>query len=383
MLIETLSMSERLACRAVGLSRSTHRRLPQSQTPTDPDMDVRAWLRSYATKHPCHGFRRAWAALRHDEGRMINVKKVHRLWCEEGLQRRVHCPRKRAGTSTAPEVISDAPKVVWAIDFQFDSTTDGKAIKIASMVDEHSRESLLHVVERSITAERLIAELEKVFTAAGGPPKVLRMDNGPELVSQALQRFCENKVGLSYIPPGTPWNNGYIESFNNRLRKECLNRNHWTTLFEARVVIGDFKDDHNHRHRHSALGYRTPADYAARCSHTHYPWLARSTKRQTLRSTCRDKSSAAAGIFDTYDPQCSFLGRDHRRSLADQADSRLEWPDQTARHECRRLAEPRAVVTQVIHALAGHYLRAWSTRRVSTRFSRPSVRRRRRVRGRR
>ena len=112
--------------------------------------------------------------------------------------------------------------------------------------------------------------LEKVFTAAGGPPKVLRMDNGPELISQALQRFCENKVGLSYIPPGTPWNNGYIESFNNRLRKECLNRNHWNTLFEARVVIGDFKDEHNHRHRHSALGYRTPAEYAARCSHTHY-----------------------------------------------------------------------------------------------------------------
>ena len=92
--------------------------------------------------------------------------------------------------------------MVWAIDFQFDSTTDGKAIKIASMVDEYTRESLLHGVERSITAERLVAELEKVFTAAGGPPKVLRMDNGPELVSQALQRFCENKVGLSYIPPG-------------------------------------------------------------------------------------------------------------------------------------------------------------------------------------
>lgn len=228
-------------------------------------------MRSYATKHPCHGFRRAWAALRHDEGRQINVKKVHRLWCQEGLQRRVHSPRKRAGTSSVPEVVADAPKVVWALDFQFDSTTDGKAIKIASMVDEHTRESLLHLVERSITGERLVVELEKVFTAAGGPPKVLRMDNGPELVSQALQRFCENKVGMSYIPPGTPWNNGYIESFNNRLRKECLNRNHWKTLFEARVVIGDFKDEHNHRHRHSALGYRTPAEYAARCSHTHYP----------------------------------------------------------------------------------------------------------------
>src|SRR6478672_7017107 len=79
-----------------------------------------------------------------------------------------------------------------------------------------------------------------------------------KLVSQALQRFCEGKVGLSYLPPGSPWDNGYIESFNNRLRKECLNRNHWNSLFEARVVIGDFKHEHNHRHRHSALGYRTP-----------------------------------------------------------------------------------------------------------------------------
>lgn len=75
----------------------------------------------------------------------------------------------------------------------------------------------------------------------------------------------------TYIPPGTPWNNGYIESFNNRLRRECLNRNRWTSLLEARVVVGDFKHDHNHRHRHSALGYLTPAEYSARCSHTHHP----------------------------------------------------------------------------------------------------------------
>jgi transposase InsO family protein len=150
-----------------------------------------------------------------------------------------------------------------ALDFQFDSTVDGKAIKIGSMVDEHTRESLLHLVERSITAERLVAELEMVFAAAGGPPKVLRMDNGPELVSQALQRFCENRVGLVYISPGNPWNNGYIESFNNRLRKECLNRNHWNTLFEARVVIGDFKDEHNHRH--PAFGLGLPNTGPVRC----------------------------------------------------------------------------------------------------------------------
>jgi putative transposase len=114
---------------------------------------------------------------------------------------RVHSPRTRAGVSSIPPVEADAPNVVWAIDFQFDSTIDGKAIKIASMIDEHTRKSLLHVVERSITAERLVIELEDAFAVAGGPPKVLRMDTGPGMVSQALQRFCENKVGLAYIPP--------------------------------------------------------------------------------------------------------------------------------------------------------------------------------------
>jgi transposase InsO family protein len=271
MLKDTLSISERLACKAVGLARATYRRLPAGQTPADPDAEMRGWLRAYATKHPCHGFRRAWAALRYDEGREVNKKKVHRLWREEGLQVKIRSPRKRAGVSSVPPVEADAPNVVWAIDFQFDSTTDGKAIKIASMIDEHTRESLMNIVERSITAERLVTELETAFTVAGGPPKVLRMDNGPELVSHVLQRFCENKTGLVYIPPGCPWVNGYIESFNNRLRKECLNRNHWNTLFEARVVIGDFKHEHNHRHRHSALGYRTPAQYAAACRHTHTP----------------------------------------------------------------------------------------------------------------
>ena len=139
MLTTTLGMSERLACKAVGLARSTHRRLSLSQTLADPDTEMRAWLRSYATKHPCHGFRRAWAALRYDERREVNKKKIHRLWREEGLQVRVRSPRNRAGVSSIPPIAADAPNVVWAIDFQFGSTVDGKAIKIASMIDEHTR----------------------------------------------------------------------------------------------------------------------------------------------------------------------------------------------------------------------------------------------------
>ncbi|MEV6322459.1 DDE-type integrase/transposase/recombinase [Nocardia sp. NPDC051787] len=94
------------------------------------------------------------------------------------------------------------------------------------MLDEHARESLLHLVERSITAEKLMAELEQVFAARGGPPKVLRVDNGTEMISASLHQFCADRAGIVYLPPGTPWNNGFIEPFNRSLRAECLNRTH-------------------------------------------------------------------------------------------------------------------------------------------------------------
>ena len=163
MLTGTMQMSERFACKVVGLSRSVYRRLPLAQTPDDPDADLRAELRRYARKHPRHGFRRAWAWLRYDQGIEVNKKKIHRLWKEEGLQVRRAPRRKRAGLSSVPVVDADAPNVVWALDFQFDSTVDGKTVKIASMVDEHTRMSLLNIVDRSITAGRLIEGLEKAF----------------------------------------------------------------------------------------------------------------------------------------------------------------------------------------------------------------------------
>jgi putative transposase len=308
-------MSEWLACKAVGLARSTYRLLPQAQTPEDPDAELRAWLRTYATKHPCHGYRRAWATLRYDDGNEVNKKKIHRLWREEKLQVRVRSPRKRVGVSSILPVEADAPKVVWAIDFQFDSTTDGKAIKIASMIDEHTRESLLDLVERSITGEDLVAALEKVFAVPGGPPKVLRMDNGPELVSQALQRFCDGRVGMSYIPPGTPWNNGHIESFNNRLRKECLNRNHWNTLFEARVVIGDFKEDHNHRHRHQPWATERRPSTLRHAGAPTPRWPARSTESGSNKPDSKFGWTQYRGLATTHlIRECPPRGRGVRGS---------------------------------------------------------------------
>ncbi len=158
-----MQMSERFACKVVGLARFAYRRLPIAQTPDDPDADLRTELRRYSRTHPRHGFRRAWAWLRYDQGIEVNRKKVHRLWKEVGLQVRRAPRRKRAGQSSVPIVDADAPNVGWSLDFQFGSTVDGKTVKIASMVDDHARMSLLNIVDRSITAGRLIEGLEKAF----------------------------------------------------------------------------------------------------------------------------------------------------------------------------------------------------------------------------
>jgi putative transposase len=151
------------------------------------------------------------------------------------------------------------------VDFQFDSTTDGRPVKIVSIVDEHTREALGGITARSITSNHLIGELDRL-AAARGYPAVLRCDNGPELACAAMQDWAGQRTGLWFIPPGQPWRNGYIESFNGRLRDECLNINLFWSLTHAQVVIADWKEEYNHQRRHSALGYQTPARYAASCT---------------------------------------------------------------------------------------------------------------------
>ncbi|MFI2473895.1 IS3 family transposase [Nocardia xishanensis] len=264
-LMRVLAVSERFACRVTGQHRSTQRRPPAAQTEADPDAALRDWLRSWARSHPRQGFRRAYHDAR-AEGWTVNHKKIQRLWRAEGLRVPQRRRRKRLGASTVPTAIADAPNRVWAVDFQFDSTDDGRPVKIVSIVDEHTRECLGGLVERSITADRLIDELDRIAVDRGYPA-VLRCDNGPELAAAAMAEWAGERIGLAFIPPGQPWRNGYIESFNGRLRDECLNINSFWSLTHARVVISDWKDEYNHRRRHSALGYRTPAGYAATCIH--------------------------------------------------------------------------------------------------------------------
>ena len=189
----------------------------------------------------------------------MNHKKLQRLWREEGLRVHVRRRRKRVGSSTVPPVpTATSANVVWAIDFQFDSTTDGRPIKILSVVDEHTRETLGGLVERSITAEALAAELNHIVAARGASPAVLRLDNGPEMIAAALAQWAGTQTGMLFIPPGEPWKNPFIESFNSRLRDECLNEEVFATLAEARAVIERWRIDYNHVRPHSAHGGLTP-----------------------------------------------------------------------------------------------------------------------------
>jgi len=262
-------VSERFACKVVELPRSTQRRALAYQTASDPDRWLRTHLCVWAgvPRNARKGYRRAWADLRAD-GVVINRKKVQRLWREEGLRVARKARRKRGGTTTCPITQADAPNVVWAIDFQFDSLRCGTPVKLASMVDEHTRESLLDITDRSITSEKVIDHVKKII-AQRGAPLVLRCDNGPEFISQALNDFAAGKLGIHYIPPGQPWRNGFVESFNNRVRDECLNMNSFDHLYEARAIITDWKKDYNKYHRHSRLGYLTPNEYAQNCKCIH------------------------------------------------------------------------------------------------------------------
>lgn len=262
-----LGVSERFACRVVGQHRSTQRHTPPSETIEDPDKALREWLREYAGRHPRWGHRRAYHDAR-AAGWTVNHKKVQRLWRDEGLRVHVRRRRKRVGSSTVPPVPeATAPNMVWAIDFQFDSTTDGRPFKILSVIDEHTRECLGGLVERSITADKLADELDRIVEARGTSPAVLRLDNGPEMIAAALAEWAGTRTGMLFIPPGEPWKNPFIESFNSRLRDECLNINLFWSLAHARVTIGDWKEEYNHDRPHSSLGYLSPARYAAACTH--------------------------------------------------------------------------------------------------------------------
>ena len=180
------------------------------------------------------------------------------------------CYASRAGKSTArrstcpaDRLAAEYPDHVWALDYQFDQTQDGRILKLLNIVDEHTREALTIEVNRRLDAEATVKVLDRLVTKRGRPPLFIRCDNGPELTANALRDWCRfTGAGTSYIEPGSPWQNPYVESFGGRLRDELLAVEAFTSLLEARVLVEDWRIEYNTVRPHSALGYRTPAQYA-------------------------------------------------------------------------------------------------------------------------
>ena len=230
------------------------------------DAVLRQRLRELSRERPRWGYRRAHARLL-EEGWSLNRKRVERIWREEGLrvpQRRRK--RQRLGESTVPadRLRAERPDQVWALDFQFDQTADGRILKLLHVVDEHTREALAVRCERRIDSDQTVAVLDGLVAARGRAPEHVRCDNGPELTASALRDWCRfSRTATSYIEPGSPWQNPYVESFGSRIRDELLSGELFETLAEARVLIEDWRLDYNQNRPHSALGMMAPARFAA------------------------------------------------------------------------------------------------------------------------
>ncbi len=217
---------------------------------------------------PRFGYRRITRLLR-SEGWQVNAKRIYRLWRQEGLKvPQKTTKRKRLGTSEGGIVRRKAERKdhVWSVDFIFDRTTNGRSLKMLVIVDEFTRECIALEVGRKLTSDDFIDVLVDLF-AIRGVPSFIRSDNGPEFIARRVRQFLDSiDVGTSYIEPGSPWQNGYVESFNSRFRDECLNCEEFTTVQEARVIIEHWRQSYNHRRPHSSLGGLTPAAFASRCA---------------------------------------------------------------------------------------------------------------------
>lgn len=216
------------------------------------------------------------ARLLRREGWTVNRKRVQRLWRDEGLKRPPQRARKRrrVRADSSERLAASMPNHVWAIDFEFDETADQRRLKLANIVDEYTREALAMRVARTCTAEDLITTLERLV-GEYGPPCFVRCDNGPELIADALRDWCRlGRIGISYIEPGAPWENPYVESFNGRARDELLNVEEFGSLLEAQVVTEAWRIEYNTYRPHGSLGGLTPAEVRAAWTTDHQPALS-------------------------------------------------------------------------------------------------------------
>lgn len=246
------------ACRLVGLARSSYYHRPQRAD----DETLRAALREKAAERRRFGYRRLLVLLRR-EGWPDNHKRIFRLYQEERLQVRQRKRKRMCGGRRTPLESAQRLNQRWSLDFVSDQLADGRRIRLLTVVDDYSRECLAMEVDSSLTGERVTRVLEQLG-AQRGLPEGLRTDNGPEFSGMTLDRWAYARgVALQFIEPGKPMQNGYVESFNGKLRDECLNEHWFAGIDEARRIVEAWRCDYNQQRPHSALGNRTPQEFAA------------------------------------------------------------------------------------------------------------------------
>jgi putative transposase len=260
-----LDVSERRACRVLGQVRSTQR---YESVKPDKDAALVSRMGALRTERKRFGYRRIWALLAR-EGWRVNLKRVHRIWKAEGWQLPQRRRKRRAkGTSANSCAVRKAEYRghVWSYDFVMDRTERGGQLKFLPVLDEHTREVHEIEVDRSITGQDVVEVLKRLFLVHGEPAHI-RSDNGSEFIARAVREWlAASDVETLFIEPGSPWENGYSESFNSRFRDEFLDRELFSSVLEARVLGERYRVDHNLTRPHSSLGYRTPAEFAARCA---------------------------------------------------------------------------------------------------------------------
>ncbi len=259
--MEIVQVSERRACKVVEQPRSTQRVVARLDAATERLTERMVEL---ASEYGRYGYRRITVLLR-TEGWHVNHKRVERLWRQKGLKVPQKQPKRRRlwfNDGSCKRLRPEHKNHVWSYDFVAERTSDGRALRILNIIDEYTRTCLTSRVERKIKANDVIDTLSDIFIAYG-TPQFIRSDNGPEFVAELLRRWLHHLgVTTAFIEPGSPWENGYIESFNGKFRDELLNREVFDTIMEAKVVIEKWRIHYNTVRPHSSLGYRPPAPEA-------------------------------------------------------------------------------------------------------------------------
>jgi len=261
---QTHTVSERRACTVTGQYRSTQRYAPKA--PREECILLREMTR-LVKGNPRSGCRMITAFLRAD-GWRVNYKRVHRIWKREGFKVPRKARKKRAvgvSSNACDKRIAIAKDDVWTWDFIHDRLMDGRALKSLVIVDEYTRECLALDMRRSFTGSDVVDVLSQLM-GGRGVPKHIRSDNGSEFIAKEVQKWLDTfDVEALYIEPGAPWQNGYIESFNGRVRDEFLEMNYFTTVNEARQLAQIWKEHYNTKRPHSSLNYMPPQTFAERC----------------------------------------------------------------------------------------------------------------------